>query len=139
MKRIVFFVFLITQLAACNKSESQDATDEDIFEKGMPFGTASMKTIGVQGDQLLSTDGRIKISIPAGALAENTVITIQAIHNTNPAGTGAGYRIAPGTPFQKPITISVSFAEQEDSLGLSSCLLAMAHQDSAGRWQMKTS
>lgn len=139
MKRIAIIVLIIALLSACRKSESQSAVEGEVFEKGAPIGMAATKTVGVPGDQLQSTDGRLKLTIPAGALAENTVISIQAIGNTNPAGTGLSYRIAPGTRFEKPVTLSLSFREQEDSLGLAACLLAMAFQDSTGKWQMKTS
>src|SRR5258706_4999451 len=83
-----------------------------------PFGTATgpavEATIGPAGGALGSGDGKVTVSIPAGALAADTTISIQPFTNTAPGGRGLSYRFAPsGVVFSAPVQITFSFTDAD--------------------------
>ncbi|MBO0952874.1 hypothetical protein [Fibrella forsythiae] len=76
-------------------------------EVGQPAGEATSKLIGPQGGSLTSADGTLELTLPAGALAQATTITIQPITNQAPHGLGLAYRFLPdGTQFARPATLT---------------------------------
>jgi len=111
---IVLFVSLLL-LNACKKENPvQQPTSEPSTPFptaiGKPIGTPATKEIGTTGGSITSPDGRITITIPAGALTGNTPITIQPIENTTPLGIGLSYDFLPnGQQFAKPITVTLHY------------------------------
>lgn len=106
-----------------------------VCEKGIPAGGSNSKRIGINGGTVTSTDGRIAITIPAGALTGDTTIEIQPVTNTNPAGNGFAYRLTPhGKIFQKPVNISFSYI-YADSTPKVPEVQGIAYQDDHGIWQ----
>ncbi len=103
-----------------------------------PFGTATgpavEATIGPAGGTLSAGDGRASVSIPAGALAAATTISIQPVTNTAPGGRGLSYRFAPsGVVFSAPVQITFSFTDA-DLIGSSPGALGVGFQDEQGFW-----
>jgi hypothetical protein len=79
---------------------------------------------------LTSPDGRLDVSVPAGALAAPVQLTIEEITNTAPAGLGNAYRLGPaGLFFVAPVDL-VFHADA----GASVDALAIATQDGTGFW-----
>lgn len=106
-----------------------------IYGKGTPAGEITRKRIGVNGGTIATTDGRLTITIPAGALPGDTTIEIQPIINTNPAGNGLAYRLTPhGKIFQKPVSISFSYIYGEGGPKVPQ-VQGIAYQDDRGVWQ----
>ncbi len=102
---------------------------------GVPSGSPVSATIGAAGGSLSSTDGRISVTIPAGALASNTVIGIQPITNMALGRIGAGYRLTPtGQTFLTPVTSEFTYADL-DVTGTAVEALGAAFQTPAGYWQ----
>ncbi|HKW14199.1 MAG TPA: hypothetical protein VJS69_06930 [Candidatus Krumholzibacteria bacterium] len=101
---------------------------------GAPDGGATSQTIGAAGGVVMSEDSVLTLNIPAGALAADTLITIQPITNTAWGGAGKGYRLTPdGLHFSTPV--SLSFKVDPDSLeGTNSDVIDVAFQDSKGLW-----
>src|SRR5687768_430852 len=62
---------------------------------GIAMGAPSELTIGAAGGRLASSDGKLTLVIPPGALASDTRITIQPISNNAPLGLGTAYRFTP--------------------------------------------
>ena len=62
---------------------------------GTPEGKLISKEIGVDGGQIVSEDGRVELIFPAGALAKNTIISIQPRTNPAPNGVGRSYWFEP--------------------------------------------
>jgi hypothetical protein len=80
-------------------------------------------------------DGRIALTIPAGALASNTVISIQPLTNMAHGKIGAAYRLTPeGQTFLTPVTLTFPYTDQ-DLLGTSAEVLGAAFQTADGYWQ----
>ena len=64
-------------------------------------------TIGSGGGTLTSSDRRLSLTIPAGALAGNTTIGIETITNNAPGGLGDAFRLTPsGQTFAQPVTLT---------------------------------
>ncbi|MBI5098732.1 MAG: hypothetical protein HZB30_05785 [Nitrospirae bacterium] len=101
---------------------------------GTPDGNAATATIGPAGGTLSSPDSKLALSIPAGALTSDTVITIQPITNNAHGGIGKGYRLTPdGQVFQQPVSLTFTYTDQ----GLSGAVadaLGVAYQSSDGYW-----
>jgi len=133
-------IMLLILMAACRKSDVAGAAQPSPItgEKrpvGTPSGNITTQNIGTMGGIIGLPDSSIVITIPAGALPAPTDISIQPITNTNIAGLGAAWRLTPhGTIFQKPVSITLSYAAMQDSVNLPQTL-SLAYQDSSGIWQ----
>jgi len=105
-------------------------------EVGNSVGSASSKTIGASGGELSSPDSSLSVSIPAGALANDTVISIQPITNMAHGGIGNGYLLTPDdTTFQQPVSLAFTYTDQ-DLAGTVPEALGIAFQTAEGYWQL---
>ena len=119
--RITFFIalFSITILFSCSKKE--DDTPAPVTPQGntalvtavgSPIGTPSTASIGASGGTIQSTDGRLTVIIPAGALSSNVQISVQPISNQAPLSFGNAYRLQPeGTTFAIPATLVFHYTD----------------------------
>lgn len=65
---------------------------------------------------IYSLDSVLKLTIPAGALASNTNISIQPVTNQLPGGLGLGYDLLPnGTRFSVPATVTFHYTSDQVS------------------------
>ncbi|WP_165841062.1 hypothetical protein [Larkinella punicea] len=107
-----------------------------VYPVGSPLGTATTVTIGPAGGQLTSSDERLTITVPAGAVETSQAFGIQPIGSTGPQALGSGFRLSPhGKTFKKPVTISVRY----DPTSLSGTVaeaLALAYQNDKGVWML---
>jgi hypothetical protein len=104
---------------------------------GAPTGAPrASATIGPQGGTLVSADGRLVLSVPAGALAAPAAVSVEPIGNHAHGGAGVAYRLAPhGVTFAKPVRLSFRYSDA-DIDGTVPQLLRVAFQDETGRWRM---
>jgi hypothetical protein len=147
MPRIYSILLILAFASSCKKSSSpgngstgtgSTTTDTSIAitDVGTPIGTPVTKTIGAAGGTISSTDGRMDLIIPPGALSTNVAITIQSITNECPGGLGAGYDFLPnGTKFSTPATLIFHYADS-DVNGTDPDLLYYATQDSTQAWDV---
>lgn len=134
--RLLFWVLLIIQAVACSKPEmtTHEGFPVMYYDRGLPDGGFAEKTIDASGGIISSTDGRLKLSIPAGALNSAVVVSIQAISNTVPLGTGPAFRISPSTiSLSKPVTVTLAYNEAALD-GLDEEALDITTQDNTGMW-----
>jgi hypothetical protein len=102
---------------------------------GSPIGSATTATIGAGGGTLATPDGRIKLTIPAGALAGDTAISIQPVTNLAPGGFGSAFRLTPeGQTFAMPVTLAFAYTD-DDLIGTAAEFLGAAFQTADGFWQ----
>ncbi|MHA4846045.1 hypothetical protein ACX0G7_17850 [Flavitalea antarctica] len=144
MKRITvaLFAFLQFALFSCNKNIDVQMETPPQMPAGTPtpVGIAdstpvSQKIIGAEGGTLLSSDSRIKITIPAGAFSSAQQVSIQSISNHNPMAVKKAYRLQPhNVKFSKPATIEFFYSD-EDIVNMLPEALGIAYQDSTGIWQ----
>ncbi len=106
-------------------------------EAGIPMGVPVSTTIGPAGGTLSSSDGRVQITVPAGAVAADTVFTITPL--TNPADNAmATFKLEPdGMTFTSPLTLTFSAPEA----GVSRTAiegLGIAYHNADNHWQWLT-
>ncbi|MBI5192800.1 MAG: hypothetical protein HZA08_05095 [Nitrospirae bacterium] len=85
-------------------------------------GTANNNpnSIGPDGGTVTSSDGKVKIVIPSGALNKDTDITFASVNNQPSGNIGIAYEVNPdGTIFNKPVTISITYDEASLPSGVS--------------------
>jgi len=102
---------------------------------GVAKGEISSKSIGAAGGTLVSADGRLQIAIPAGALTEDKLISVQPVEQTNIAGIGLSYRLTPHQlTFKKKVTLSLGLEEVAEQIGLPQTL-GFAYQQEDQVWK----
>lgn len=130
--------------AACHPTGGghESETDDDptgepsgtVFPAGESIGPATTAVIGPAGGTLDSSDGMVRLTIGAGALAEDTMIGIEPITNTAPGGVGTAYRLTPdGTTFDAPVEIAF-VVEDADLAGAAAEAFTIGYQDHDGLW-----
>jgi hypothetical protein len=136
---------LALSLFSCKKDGGDGPTPPtnvtgEVTPVGTPDGSPiSQKTIGAEGGTLSSTDGRLKVNIPAGALTANQQIKIQSISNHNPMGISKAYRLEPhSVEFSKPVTIEFAYTDDDISNTIPEAL-GIAYQDAKGIWKRRPS
>lgn len=145
MKKIFHYfllVLLAVQLLSCKKDGETIETPGEEGTPGavVPVGEADMsaktsKNIGTQGGTLSSSDGTIKVEIPAGALEGNQEISVVPITNTNPLGIKKGYRLEPhNIEFKKPVKVTFTYTDEDVESTLPE-FLGIAYQDKKGIWR----
>jgi hypothetical protein len=136
MKKILPFLFLfITVNTAAQNEAAEDTTAQPaITAIGKPDGKIAEMKIGKEGGRFNSSDGKITLIIPEGAVTKKTNFSIQPITNLMPNANGAAYRLEPsGIQFKKPVQLIFNYDEDEakDTMQL---LLGIAMQDDKGQW-----
>lgn len=102
---------------------------------GTPIGTAVQATLGSAGGELVSVDGRLRVTVPAGALAEDVTIELQPITHEGPGGIGEAWRLLPDVTFAVPVELTVTWTDEE-ILGSGPAALGLAFQTEARTWEL---
>jgi hypothetical protein len=108
---------VLAVLISCSKENDTDpvVTDGEIIitEKGNPTGIPVEESIGPDGGTITSSDGLLRLSVPAGALESTASVSIVPITNEAPLGLGLGYRLEPeGIDFKEPITLTFHYSDE---------------------------
>lgn len=140
MKTVIYAAIAVALLSLTSCKKQEDVIDPDqpdtsatqsSTEIGEPVGDMITKTIGAEGGTLTSTDGKVTLTIPAGAVDKATPFSIEPITNTAPNGVGRAYRFAPdGMQFKTPLSLTYRY---EDSEVMSEELL-VGYQKPDGMW-----
>lgn len=136
MKKIItlFFLFVAVTVFAQNNGAEDTIAKPAITAAGKPDGEKTEMKIGKEGGSFSSSDGKVKLIIPDGAISKKTTFTIQPITNMVPNGNGKAYRLEPsGIKFQQPVQLIFYYTDEEaaDSMQL---LMGIAMQDNTGQW-----
>ena len=98
------------------------------------MGGQVTQRIGAAGGSLVSADGAFTLTVPAGALAADTDLTVREVANTAPNGIGSSFRVEPaGLTLAQPLQVALRVdptaldAATEDVLGI-------AVRNAAGDW-----
>ena len=101
---------------------------------GAPVGSAATATIGLGGGELRSTDGRVSIEVPPGAVFGDTPFAVQPYDNTEPGGIGPIYVLSPeGQTFAQPVTLAWHLSDA-DLAGHPIDAVSIASRDADGNW-----
>ena len=80
----------------------------------IPAAIPSSATIGPQGGSIRSSDGRLTLRVPAGALAQAAPFSFQSATDDAPQGSGPGYQLSPsGITFAKPALLTLAYGRSE--------------------------
>jgi hypothetical protein len=139
--RVLTAFLAIASFTACKKDGSSDNPPKPTAApvktaKGTPVGDAVSKTIGSSGGTLTSGDGKLTITVPAGAVSSNTAFSIQPISNTLPGKEDRpSYRLLPeGNNFAKRISVQYRYSD-DDTRFSNADLLSACYQTSEGTWK----
>jgi hypothetical protein len=142
---VALWACVFTCLLFSCKKDGDTQSDPVYNREGVatPVGTAdgavTQKTIGAEGGAITSTDGRIKLTIPAGAVSSAQQFSIQPISNQNPLAVGKAYRLEPhNVTFSAPVTVEFSYTEDDIQNTIPEAL-GIAYQDAKGVWQAQGS
>lgn len=136
MKKVIVFSFLLITIVSFAQNDILNDTivKPVITELGKPDGAKAEMKIGKEGGSLKSSDGKVELIFPAGALKENTNIIIQPVTNLAPNGSGKAYWFEPsGIQFKKPVQIIINYTDEEAEV----CppdLMGLAIQNKQGQW-----
>jgi hypothetical protein len=136
MKKIIVFTFLFISVNGLAQSDAAEdtITKPAITAIGKPDGEKIEIKIGKDGGSFISSDGKIELKIPEGAISKKTIFSIQPITNLMPNGNGKAYRLEPsGIQFQKTLELIFHYDEEEakDTMQL---LMGIAMQNDKGQW-----
>ncbi len=106
-------------------------------EVGTPTGGKVSQSIGPEGGVVRTADGKVSLTVPAGALTQATTISLQPIENKAFLGIGSAYEFSPdGLKFAKPAQLTVKY-EAGSLDGTSPEAIGIAFQDEKRVWQGK--
>ena len=136
MKQIALYALLFVSMNVSAQNEAAEDTIamSAITTIGKLDGTKTEMNIGKEGGSIISSDGKVELIIPAGAISKKTTFRIQPVTNMAPNGKGQAYRFEPsGIEFQKPVQLIFRYDEDEsrDNMQL---LMGIAMQDNSGQW-----
>ena len=136
MKNIIVYILLLTSItsSAQNDAAEDTITKPAITAIGKPDGINAEMKISKDGGSLSSSDGKVVLIIPEGAVSKKTTFSIQPVTNMVPNGNGKAYSLEPsGIQFKKPVQLVFHYDEEEikDTMQL---LLGIAMQGDKGQW-----
>jgi hypothetical protein len=103
---------------------------------GEPDGEAVQAEIGADGGTLSTDDGRFILTVPAGALAAKTRLSVRPIVATAPGAAGLAVRLEKpaGVEFSQPVTVSFRLTAFELA-GADLQSLGVGFQNAQGFWE----
>ena len=136
MKKIIPVVLLFgaVNATAQNITVADTVIRFGITEKGKPDGLKAEVKIGKEGGIIQSSDGKVELIFPEGAVTKKTTVSIQPVTNLAPNSNGKAYQMEPsGINFQQPVQIIFHYRDK-DTEGSVPDLIGIAMQDDKGRW-----
>ena len=91
MKKIIAISFLLISITVYGQEDRRKKDSIALFAptgKGVTDGEPVTEKIGINGGRLISSDKKVEIIIPAGALPSETMISIQPVTNLSISGIG---------------------------------------------------
>jgi hypothetical protein len=136
MKKIIALIFplvSVTALAQSNAAENTTARPA-ITDIGKPAGDKTEIQIGKEGGGFTSSDGKLRLVIPEGAVSKKTTFSIRPAVNLGPNGNGKVYQLEPsGIQFKTPLQLTFYYSKEELK-GDMQLLLGIAMQNDKGEW-----
>lgn len=136
MKYSLFILACLLAFTSCKKSTGpkpikQPPAGHVKHEKGAPIAAAVKSQIGSNGGKIISADGVLTVTIPAGAVESTQEFSIQQVENV--LGNGVNnYRLLPeGINFKKPVTITYFYGGQHIE-SMHADFLFLTYQDAEG-------
>jgi hypothetical protein len=136
---IVCLMLIVTVACGVLSDKNSEEFVLAATEAGTPIGDKISRDIGPAGGTISSPDGRLTVTVPPNAVAENAAFTIQPISNKAEDGIGNAYRLEPSRrSFNTPVQLSFGYGDQ-DVEGTSPQSLRLSYQDEKGEWHQQNS
>jgi hypothetical protein len=126
---------VVVLMVGCAPTEEEPAPQTTAIGEPIAGMTATSATIGATGGTVTSSDGRVTVNFPAGALSADATISVQPISNLAHGGIGLAYRMTGAETFQQPVSLVFTFTD-EDLAGTAPEFLDVAFQNPEGFWQL---
>jgi hypothetical protein len=136
MRELIIAACLFFSLAssAQNIAVTDTVIRFGVTQKGKPDGEKTENKITKEGGSLQSSDGKVELIFPAGAVTKKTTVSIQPVTNHAPNGGTKAYQMEPsGNHFKQPVQIIFHYRD-EDTEGSLAGLMSIAMQDDKGLW-----
>lgn len=134
---LLMLLWVMIIISGCKKNNPVGSEPGNLISPrpaGEPVSDGVFQWVGTEGGTIISEDGRLTITIPEGALSQETEIVIQPLANTSLSGIGYAYRLTPhGNVFNKEVTISFSYKHAEQFLSNNEAV-EIAWQNDEGKW-----
>jgi len=125
------------QLSAGGDSSSGGGSTKPVIPtattRGVPQGPSLVSSIGSGGGTLVSAEGDVQLSVPAGSAPAGTVFTLTPISSRAPGALGTSFRIESSQPLTGPVQVSFKGLGYYGS-GLNVSSLGVRFQDARGFW-----
>jgi hypothetical protein len=129
-------------LAACGGGGDDTPPGDDtpgeilVTSPGDPLGPETVVQIGPEGGVAATSDGRMRVEVPPGAVGATTAFTLVPITNGVPGALGPAWRLGPtDVTFATPVT--VTFAYDAAELGATDPVnLMVTRQRADGAWSV---
>ena len=135
MKKVIVFSLLFISLITYAQDNERMKDSIALFgptEIGKPDGTPVSQKIGKEGETIISSDYKITLIIPRGALIAETLISIQPTGNFAKESMGKAYQLEPsGIQFQIPLRLIFHYTDKEMD-GQSPQAMGIASQNEKG-------
>ena len=131
MKKITILLLIIPLLFISCSKDAEDLPPDIVLE-GV--------TVGVNGGEVTSEDGIVKLIIPSGALNSDTQINIEKVNVSSPVSQGVTsigdtYKFSPsGLVFNSPIEVKLNYSSLMLPNGLES--IAGVHWDNNNEYEI---
>lgn len=144
----IFTLLIVATLSACGGGGGSDAppasnppsvpatTAVGVTDGSLNGSGATLTTAGGSISALDSAgNSKLTLTVPAGALAADTLINIFRITNTAHGGIGGSFRLEPdGQTFNSPVTLTFTYTDN-DLADSDPEMLGAAFQTADGYWQ----
>ncbi len=158
--KLIFGLLMLLLVVACDPNKGNDGggnngNNLDPIVTPLPStitaigealnGTGfTRESIDQTGGSITSSDGRLTLVVPPGALANPTNVNVQLIENTMPTGFGFGFRIAlqdivtqQDAVLTQPASLEFALSDSElTNYDIAPENLTVAFQDANGQWQI---
>ncbi len=142
---VVALSLLLSTVSVCCKPNTEPVDPIEIppgtqepaavTPEGKPIGSPVTKTIGPAGGSLTAADGQFTLTIPQGALAKEASISVQAVENKAPNGTGTSYRFGADDVVIAQPYVEATFSYPEPGIPTQGNV-GVARQDKQGAWKI---
>lgn len=113
-----------------------DSADPDCADALDDNETGGATIVGASGGTVDSDDGNVTLTIPAGALSEDTTIEVTSLTTTPSGGIGTAYLFTPeGLSFDIPVTIAIDYDELDIPDGLAESGITLGTFVNAHQWR----
>ena len=103
-------VLVLMLHGGCAEKQAEVDSGAAVDGAAADVGAKTSVTVGPTGGKVSSADQKLELEFPAGALGEDTAITVRAATSAPAGHLGQAYELGPdGATFLKPVTLRITY------------------------------